>query len=120
MDKQLAKTIGAMAREARTRGRLTQEDAAELIGISVEFYARIERGTTLPSAPTLQRLARGLHVSADVLLGIAAANGAVVQRNPGSAEPASLRRLFRRLRAARTRTLRIVSLIVTELEQKRM
>lgn len=69
MDKQLAKSIGAAARRARKALELTQEDAAERIGVSVEFYARIERGNSLPSVPTFVRIANSLGVSADTLIG---------------------------------------------------
>ncbi|HEX9288066.1 MAG TPA: helix-turn-helix transcriptional regulator [Anaeromyxobacteraceae bacterium] len=48
---------------------LTQEDAAERAELSLEFFSRIERGATLPSVPTLARLASVLNVSADELLG---------------------------------------------------
>lgn len=70
MDDHLAKTIGSAARSARLARGLTQEDAADIVGVSLEFYARIERGKTLPSVPTLLRLAAALGVSADVLLGL--------------------------------------------------
>jgi len=50
---------------------VSQEVVLDLAEVSVEFYARIERGKTLPSVPTLLRLATALRVSADVLLGLA-------------------------------------------------
>ena len=65
MDENLAKKIGVAARASRTALGLTQADAAERVGITSEFYARIERGQTLPSVPTLAAIADALGVSAD-------------------------------------------------------
>ena len=50
--------------------RLTQEQAATLIAISAEFYARMERGHALPSVVTLHKMASAFDVSVDFLLGI--------------------------------------------------
>lgn len=121
MDKELAKSIGAAAREARKALELTQEDAAERIGVSAEFYARIERGNALPSVPTFARISAALGVSADALLGLRA--GAVKDSQPAwaAASPPSdspeIRRLVRRLRKATPATLRLVTMLVKELER---
>ncbi len=121
MNKELAKAIGSAAREARKTLQLTQEDAAERINVSVEFYARIERGNSLPSIGTFARIVSALGVSADTLLG-----GKVVDHKPaqGPADwtpPAiedgpELRRLVRRLRKARASTLRVVSMLIKEID----
>lgn len=124
MNKELAKSIGAAARGARKALQLTQEDAAERINVSVEFYARIERGTSLPSIGTFARMVSALGVSADALLG---RPGPVMQ--PGQPGPLAiswaptppsdgpeLRRLMRRLRKARSSTVRLVNMLVKELE----
>lgn len=47
------KAIGYHIRKARKRLHLTQAKAAELIGVSTGYYARIERGETRPN---LERL----------------------------------------------------------------
>jgi transcriptional regulator with XRE-family HTH domain len=120
MDTDLAKQIGASARTARTRLGLSQADAAERAGISAEFYARIERGGTLPSTPTLVSMANALEVSADVLLG--RARDQAPRRHPpkiAAGESAELRRLLRRLRAARPKTLRLLNLLARALEDRR-
>jgi transcriptional regulator with XRE-family HTH domain len=122
MNKEMAKMIGRAAREARRALQLTQEDAAERINVSVEFYARIERGNSLPSIGTFARMVSALGVSADVLLGN---RPALVQPAAGSsvawsATPPSdgpeMRRLMRRLRKARPATLRLVNMLVKEIE----
>lgn len=114
MDDKLAKTIGLAARAARQTRDLTQEDAADAVGVSSEFYARIERGRTLPSAPTLARIASALGVSADVLLGLNADEPRKLKAPP--TEDRALRVVMRRLRAARPSTVRLVSLLLREIE----
>ncbi len=69
MNKELAKTIGIAARAQREYLHWTQADVAERLSVSVEFYARIERGTSLPSILTFARIVSALGVSADALLG---------------------------------------------------
>jgi len=121
MDTELARTIARAARSARTARGMRQADAAEVIGVSLEFYGRIERGGTLPSTPTLRSMAQALGVSADPLLGLTTKTGA-----PGG-QPAptavrdtapALRRLLRRLRKATPRTLRLLAAVAAALEAR--
>jgi transcriptional regulator with XRE-family HTH domain len=123
LETDLAKTIGDALRAARHAKGLTQEDAAERTGISLEFFSRIERGATLPSVPTLKRLAVSLHVSADVLLGLGrgqlfalAAEKSASYRGEKDKDPPELRRLVRRLRRARRRTIKLLAILASELE----
>lgn len=116
MDHELAMRIGTEVRRARTQLRLTQQDAAERVGVSVEFYARIERGGTLPSVPTLQRLSTVLRTPSDVLLGSPSAPALVAHDSGGSPMDAAddergrlLRRIVRRLDEADRETLTIVN-----------
>ena len=122
MDKELAASIGTAARAARSALKLTQEDAAERIGVSAEFYARIERGNSLPSILTFARIVSSLGVSADVLLGrgpfIAPAGaGAGSWTTSPPSDNAEIRRIIRRLRKASPSTLRLVNLLAKELER---
>jgi transcriptional regulator with XRE-family HTH domain len=117
----LAKTIGNAARNARAALSLTQEDAAELIGISLEFYARIERGGTLPSVPTLARMAEALQTSTDALLGANVRDaGAPSWRAPPPppADPPEVRRLLRRMRRADSKTLKLLNAFLSALERR--
>ena len=118
MDIHLAKTIGDAARVARRAHKLTQEDAADAVGVSSEFYARIERGKTLPSVPTLLQLAAALHVSADVLLGLDGLSDAARAQMSGADSPgtAATRKTVRRILRARPSTIRIVNLLLREVE----
>lgn len=61
-------TIGDRIKEARKNKRLTQEQLAERLDISVEFVGQIERGIKLPSMQVFIRLIEALNVSADYLL----------------------------------------------------
>lgn len=121
VEKKLAESIGAASRQARVALKLTQEDAAELIGVSAEFYARIERGNALPSVPTMARICTSLGVSADVLLGRAeparTREAPVRWTAPENPEAPEVRRVLRRLRRATPATLRLVALLIKELER---
>jgi len=64
----LKQTIGANLRAARERLAWTQELAAERLDIAVESYARIERGLSFPSYPTLMRVKDQMAVSPNELL----------------------------------------------------
>jgi transcriptional regulator with XRE-family HTH domain len=66
--KELAETVGANTREARKALGLTQQQVADALGVTINFYARIERGKTLPSVSTLLTMTQVLHLSADRLL----------------------------------------------------
>lgn len=120
MNKELAKMIGTAARQARKNLQLTQEDVAERIDVSVEFYARIERGTSLPSILTFVRIVSALGVSADALLGQHyAATPVTANWMPSStADNADVRRVVRRIRKAQPSTLRLVNLLLKELERR--
>ena len=117
----LAKSIGNAARQARAALELTQEDAAERLGVSVDFYARIERGNSLPSVPTLARMVAVLGISADVLLGrIAFTPGSapawITAASPTDAP--EVRRVGRMLRRATPGALRLVAMLLRELDRQ--
>ena len=120
MDTNLAKRIGSVARAARRARSLTQQDAAESIGVSAEFYGRIERGRTLPSVPTLVRIAEALDVPTDALVGRLGPTDVTlrVEPNPSSTISPELRNFVRRLRRLPPRTLRLLSSLVSMLEER--
>jgi transcriptional regulator with XRE-family HTH domain len=124
MDSDLARHIGGQARQARLALQLTQEDVAERVGVSLEFYSRLERGGTLPSVPTLHRLVTALGVSADLLLGRAAPDSSPPLKLEDSAMEDDacrrlLRRILRRLEAADEPTLELVNQGLIALSQWR-
>lgn len=114
-DKALALTMGHIAREARHARGLTQEQVAEKLQVSSEFYSRIERGVAHPSLETLLRMADVLGVTVDALLGLDAARPAFQVASPQ--DPPAVRRLGEALERLRPSTVRLVRGILSELEQ---
>ena len=64
----LYKEIGQRIRKRRLEMKLTQQQFAERVGISMSFYGHIERGTRKLSVDTLYRIVQGLDCSADEIL----------------------------------------------------
>ena len=60
--------LGAQIRAWRLRRDLTQAALAERAGLSHIFVAKVEGGERLPSWPTLERIARVLHVTVRIEL----------------------------------------------------
>ena len=56
----LRQQFGANLRLIRSQRKLTQEEFAELVGISVDFLSLIERGINAPSFEVLEKMARGM------------------------------------------------------------
>lgn len=117
MNKSLQLTLGKAAREARRALGLTQEKVAERLGVSVEFYGRVERGAAWPSMEVLANMVSALEVSADALLGIEtrrAPEPAPLAQEDDSPE---IRELMALLHSAPLGVVRLVSAMVRELER---
>jgi transcriptional regulator with XRE-family HTH domain len=56
----LKKQFGLRIRQIRDESDRTQEEFAEILGMSVDFLSLIERGRNAPSFRRLERMARGL------------------------------------------------------------
>lgn len=56
----LREKFGTRLRSIRNERKLTQEEFAELVGISVDFLSLIERGINAPSFEVLEQMAAGL------------------------------------------------------------
>lgn len=120
----LRSAIGAGASRARKRLGFTQEDAAELLGVTFEFYARIDRGNGMPSLMMLRTIGERLHVRVDELLGVIPFDE---ESSPGVAKREDtirlhrlrpeMRRLLRLLRRASPRTLDVLILLLDRLEE---
>jgi transcriptional regulator with XRE-family HTH domain len=94
----LAAGIGRRARLARRARRMTQADVAARMGVTTEYYARLERGHALPGVTTLARMVGTLDLHLDAIIERAAGG-----ELPGPARPSDplpVRRLVRRLRRA--------------------
>ncbi|ACY15413.1 helix-turn-helix domain-containing protein [Haliangium ochraceum] len=70
MSQKLSIRIGKAALEGRRTLGLTQEQVAERLNISVDYYGRVERGVVLPGVNTLQRMALLLRLDGNALLGL--------------------------------------------------
>jgi transcriptional regulator with XRE-family HTH domain len=109
--------MGAVAREARKKAGLTQEEVAGRIGLVTEVYGRFERGDMLPSVPTLVRLCHVLHLDANEVLGLSSKQTLtwIEQSLPESEEPPGVRRLVRTLRQLSPRQLWALSIMASTL-----
>lgn len=65
---ELMKTVGENLKRYRDERNLTQEQLAELAGISTSHCANIERGEKAVSVVSLRNLADSLRISTDYLL----------------------------------------------------
>lgn len=63
-----SEALGARITRKRQELGMTQKDFAKSVDLSVSFYGHIERGTRVPSVPTLVLIANRLHVGVDALL----------------------------------------------------
>ncbi|MBQ9197976.1 MAG: helix-turn-helix transcriptional regulator [Clostridia bacterium] len=63
-----AEAMGARITRKRQETGMLQKEFAKSVDLSVSFYGHIERGTRVPSLPTLVLIANKLHVGIDVLL----------------------------------------------------
>lgn len=57
------RAMGKRIRRARRMLDLTQEQLAEMAGVSTSFVGHIERGTRVPSAETLYKLCRAVEIT---------------------------------------------------------
>lgn len=60
---QLKKQFGKRLQYLRISARITQEQLADKVGVTIESISNIERGIHGPSFDTLEKIADALHVS---------------------------------------------------------
>lgn len=60
--------MGERVRQRRRELKMTQEQLAEQVGVSVSFIGHIERAEKKPSAETIVSLCESLGVTADYLM----------------------------------------------------
>lgn len=63
----LGRGIGDYIRQQRSSAQISLRQLSKLAGVSNPYLSQIERGLRKPSAEILQQIARGLHISAEVL-----------------------------------------------------
>ncbi|MBC7708128.1 helix-turn-helix transcriptional regulator [Polaromonas sp.] len=69
MTNDLQKKIARRLKTHRENIQLSQLEIANLAGVSSNYYARLERGESMPSAETIVKLAKALKVSSTDILG---------------------------------------------------
>ena len=67
MSGEKTKQIGKRIRHIRKINKITQEQLAEMIDVSVPYISNIENGKVNVSAEVIIRLAQALQISADIL-----------------------------------------------------
>ncbi|MBQ7455008.1 MAG: helix-turn-helix transcriptional regulator [Clostridia bacterium] len=60
--------LGKRLRRLRLESGILQKDFAERLGLSVSYYGHLERGSRIPSLPTLVKICNELGVGCDQLL----------------------------------------------------
>ena len=68
MDKDDTRTLAFKLRKCRLNSNLSQKQVADALGLDRSAYSCYERGTSMPSIKTLQRLAEIFHVDTARLL----------------------------------------------------
>ena len=68
MTKGIEKQVGVSIAKARKDRELTQAQLAEMIDTTVETVSRIERGVSIPSLKTLERISKALNIHIKDLL----------------------------------------------------
>jgi transcriptional regulator with XRE-family HTH domain len=90
-----AELFGARLRELRDRSGLTQQKAAEKIGVSYRTWQSWEQGTSTPRWPNKKKIARLFGITVDELNGAPYALGASEQQDLGE-----IREQLRQINAA--------------------
>jgi transcriptional regulator with XRE-family HTH domain len=68
MNKKLSKAIGANLQKARKNRRYTQEEVAQAVNVSTNYYATLERGVAMASLETYYAIFAVLDVKASAIL----------------------------------------------------
>ncbi len=119
MDKELAVAMGCAARHARHALQLTQQQVADQLGVSVEFYSRMERGLAHPGLEVFLRMLDVFGVRADTLLGLDATRPAAPVAVPLTSPDDSreVRHVVAALQNLPASTLRFVAMLLKEIER---
>ena len=62
MAKKIGELLGSQIAIARKRRNLKQTQLAESINVAPETVSRFERGTSIPSVRTLEKISKALHI----------------------------------------------------------
>jgi len=65
----IKRTIAQNLSEIRDKQHLTQKQAADKAGLNMNYYAKVERGESMPSVKTLKKLSDAFSVESTDILG---------------------------------------------------
>jgi transcriptional regulator with XRE-family HTH domain len=68
-DTEFLDQISTSLSKIRKQQRYTQREVAELAGLNPNYYAKVERGDSIPSLKTIYKIAKALKVSATDIVG---------------------------------------------------
>lgn len=68
-DAEFINQITANLSRIRKQQRYTQREVAELAGLNPNYYAKVERGDSMPSLKTIHKLSKALKVTATDIVG---------------------------------------------------
>lgn len=68
MNQKLSKAIGANLQKARKERRYTQEEVAQAVDVSTNYYATLERGVAIASLETYYAIFAVLGIKASAIL----------------------------------------------------
>ena len=68
-DIELPNQIPVNLSNIRKRLRYTQREVAKMVGLHPNYYAKVERGDSVPSLKTLSKIAKALDVSITDIVG---------------------------------------------------
>ena len=66
-DGKIFKDLGSKLRGFREKAGITQSEVAKSTGISVNYYARIERGEENPTYEVLHQIKKALKIKSDLV-----------------------------------------------------
>ena len=116
-------------KQARRARQWKQAQVADAVGITEQFYGRIERGGALPSMDTFAKLLTLFELSPSAVLGWVPATAETARGGTAEAaqndaagaarDPPVLRRIARRLRRVPARGRAFVRELLDELDRRR-
>ncbi len=62
MSKSVVELVGVQIAKRRKEREFTQEQLAELVSVSTETISRLERGVSVPSLKTLEKISQALNI----------------------------------------------------------
>ena len=110
---EMSRHLGAALREARLGTGLTQEEVALHVGMAIEVYKRVEKGSMTPGLLSLCTLCTVLELDINAALGLAASKSSTGTKGSESSPEDSprLRQLMRTLRQLDQKQLALITTV---------